>query len=511
MIQKYLQVGAGVPRRRFLIAVARHLSNGDTFRPFQDMPGPRSFPIIGTLYKYFPVIGDYQFERLHRNGEKKLAQYGKIVREEIVKGTNLVWLFDPVDIETLFRHGEGKHPQRLSHLAVLHFRLTRRDVYNTGGLLPTNGPDWARLRTVFQKSLSRPQNVRMYIPMLDEVLTDFVKLIERTACRSPVDDFLHELSRLSLEQTGLVAFDERLGGIAEEPIVLCEKLLEAALTINSCVLGTDQGLHLWKKFKTPLYKKMERAMLHLEKVAIEFVERKAAHLETYKTVDNRVGQSLSLLEQFLQSPDLDRKDVIGMVVDMLLAGADTTAYSSSFALYHLATNPEKQRLLHEEARSLLPTPDSRITTQTLSAAAYTKAVLKESLRLNPISVGVGRILQHDSVFSGYNVPKGTVVVTQNQVSCRQPSNFIRPNEFLPERWLRGHELNEPVHPYLTLPFGHGPRACIAKLLAEQNIQMMLLRIAREFHITWEGRGSLDSISLLINKPDRPLRLQFHKI
>lgn len=42
----------------------------------------------------------------------------------------------------------------------------------------------------------------------------------------------------------------------------------------------------------------------------------------------------------------------------------------------------------------------------LRRASYTKAVIKESLRLNPISVGVGRILQTDVVLNGYQVPKG---------------------------------------------------------------------------------------------------------
>jgi ecdysteroid 25-hydroxylase CYP302A1 len=40
---------------------------------------------------------------------------------------------------------------------------------------------------------------------------------------------------------------------------------------------------------------------------------------------------------------------------------------------------------------------------------------RESLRLNPVSVGVGRILPQDTLLGGYWVPKGTVCVTQNQV------------------------------------------------------------------------------------------------
>jgi hypothetical protein len=45
-----------------------------------------------------------------------------------------------------------------------------------------------------------------------------------------------------------------------------------------------------------------------------------------------------------------------------------------------------------------------------------KAVLKESLRLNPISVGIGRILAQDAVLSGYHVPKGVSMQVYSQGS-----------------------------------------------------------------------------------------------
>ncbi|KAL6423544.1 hypothetical protein ACFW04_010238 [Cataglyphis niger] len=102
--------------------------------------------------------------------------------------------------------------------------------------------------------------------------------------------------------------------------------------------------------------------------------------------------------------------------------------------------------------------------------------------MNPISVGIGRILQTDVILSGYHVPRGTVVVTQNQIICRLPEYFDEPNSFIPERWLRdsNDEINKmrekSVNPYIVLPFGHGPRSCIARRFAEQNLQVLLLRV-----------------------------------
>ncbi len=37
---------------------------------------------------------------------------------------------------------------------------------------------------------------------------------------------------------------------------------------------------------------------------------------------------------------------------------------------------------------------------------------------------------------GYHVPAGTVLVSQNQVSCRLERYFGRPDDFLPSRWDR---------------------------------------------------------------------------
>lgn len=79
-------------------------------------------------------------------------------------------------------------------------------------------------------------------------------------------------------------------------------------------------------------------------------------------------------------------------------------------MYHLGRNLEKQEKLYQEAFNLLPNKSDPITGDTLKQANYAKAVLKETLRLNPISVGVGRILQTDVVLNGYQVPKGVNVI-----------------------------------------------------------------------------------------------------
>lgn len=61
--------------------------------------------------------------------------------------------------------------------------------------------------------------------------------------------------------------------------------------------------------------------------------------------------------------------------------------------------------MYKEASSLLKSKEDKIDDDVLNKATYTKAVIKETFRMNPISVGVGRILQNDAILSGYQVPK----------------------------------------------------------------------------------------------------------
>ena len=210
----------------------------------------------------------------------------------------------------------------------------------------------------------------------------------------------------------------------------------------------------------------------------------------------------TLLGHWLGSNDFDTNDVATAVEDFLLAGVHTSSYTMGFLLYHVANHPQVQDKLRRECALVLEESGGHITKKTLTSAKYASAVLKESLRLNPISIGAGRILAKEAVFGGYRVPKGTVMVSQNQVACRLKEFFENPDLFDPERWMPDSVVPE-VHNFLVLPFGYGPRGCIGKSIAETSMIMFIIRSFSQFTISWDG-GALDCKTLLINKLDSPL-------
>nr|AID54852.1 cytochrome P450 CYP302A1 [Helicoverpa armigera] len=468
-------------------------------KSFEEIPGPKSYPVVGTLYKYMPFIGDYNVEALDKNAWLNYRRYGNLVRE--TPGVNLLHVYDPEDIETVFRQ-DHRYPARRSHVAMYHYRTNKPHVYNTGGLLSTNGPEWWRLRSTFQKNFTSPQSVKNHIESTDSIVTEFVQWLKQINITHN-EDFLPYLNRLNLEVIATVAFNERFNSFSSEEQDLnsrSSKTIAAAFGSNSGIMKLDKGF-MWKLFKTPLYKQLADSQEYLEKVSTEILLER---VHFFKHADNN---DVSLLGSFLQQPNLDLKDVVGMMVDILMAAIDTTAYTTSFALYHISRNPEVQQKMFDEILQLLPTKDTRMSSEIVSKAVYVRSCIKESLRLNPVSIGVGRLTQKEFILRDYLIPKGTVIVTQNMVSSRLQQYVKDPFEFKPERWLRGSTSYENIHPFLSLPFGFGPRSCIARRLAEQNICIILVRLIREYNLKWIG-GELGVQTLLINKPDKPVTLSF---
>ena len=72
----------------------------------------------------------------------------------------------------------------------------------------------------------------------------------------------------------------------------------------------------------------------------------------------------------------------------------------------------------------------------------------------------------------------TLIYTNNQTICLEEEYFERATEFLPERWMRdGSATTRPPSRFVMLPFGYGPRMCIGRRFAEQEIYLALIKVS----------------------------------
>ena len=144
---------------------------------------------------------------------------------------------------------------------------------------------------------------------------------------------------------------------------------------------------------------------------------------------------------------------------ILGAGAVTTAWTLTLAMYHLTVQPDKMERLQEEIRLIMPNPQQPAKLQQLEQLPYLTSVIMESLRLgNGVSTRLARIAPDRSLFfQDWEIPKGTPVGMTSTLIHQDPNVFSQPLEFIPERWLDPQE-KKRLERYLV-PFSKGTRNC----------------------------------------------------
>jgi cytochrome P450 len=175
----------------------------------------------------------------------------------------------------------------------------------------------------------------------------------------------------------------------------------------------------------------------------------------------------------------------------IFAGHDSTSAAICYCFYVLSQHPEALERLREE-HDLVLGPDPAAATTVISTnprivnnLPYTLAVIKETLRLFPPAgtTRAGKPGVSVSDDTGMRCPTDDAIIWVLHVEAhRSPQYWVRPDDFLPERWLVGPEHELYPRPGTWRPFEHGPRNCIAQALVLVELRVILACMAREFNI-----------------------------
>jgi cytochrome P450 len=192
------------------------------------------------------------------------------------------------------------------------------------------------------------------------------------------------------------------------------------------------------------------------------------------------GDVVSALAAAAAGPDgLTTAEVHDHLITLLMAGHETTANALSWTFHLLSGNPEAERELHEELRSL----GGRMPGyQDLPRLRYTKAVIAESLRIYPPAWILARSLTAAADFGGWHAPAGTIVAVSPLLLHHDARWFPDPERFDPARWLDERGKAVPRNAYL--PFGTGPRACIGEQFAWAEATIVLAAVCSH----WSARS-----------------------
>ncbi len=147
------------------------------------------------------------------------------------------------------------------------------------------------------------------------------------------------------------------------------------------------------------------------------------------------------------------------LVTLLAAGHETTATALAWAFELLHRNPRVLARLRAELAT--------------DSEDYLDAVVKETLRIRPVILAVGRVVRGAPFPLGaYAVPPGVEINPSISVLHRRPDVFPAPAEFRPERHL-GPDAPDT---YSWIPFGGGTRRCIGASFATFEMRVVIRRV-----------------------------------
>lgn len=180
------------------------------------------------------------------------------------------------------------------------------------------------------------------------------------------------------------------------------------------------------------------------------------------------------------------------------AGSDTTSSTLHSFVLAMIKHPEVLRRAQKELDEVCG-PSKSPGSQDIRNLPYMQAVMTEvsdqttrvtsfhkgvdtrlqTLRWRPVAPnGVPHMLIQDDTYEGYFLPKGTVVFANTWSIHRDLSEYDRPEEFIPERFVdnkfgsKGSNPNsydDETHRRVTYSFGAGRRVCPGQRLAENSL------------------------------------------
>ncbi|KAL5740676.1 hypothetical protein ACOSQ2_029856 [Xanthoceras sorbifolium] len=234
-----------------------------------------------------------------------------------------------------------------------------------------------------------------------------------------------------------------------------------------------------------LRRKMDRDLGKALEIASKFVRER---LEVKKTVsDDHEKKKKDFLDVLLEfegngkdEPEkISEKDLNIFILEIFLAGSETTSSTIEWALTELLRHPESMNKAKAELAEVVG-PNKKVEETDIDNLPYLRAVIKETMRLHPpIPFLVPRRAIQDTNFQGYHIPKNTQVLVNAWAIGRDPDVWDEPRSYKPERFL-GSKVDYKGNTYELIPFGAGRRMCAGVPLAHKVLHLILGSLLHQF-------------------------------
>ncbi|XP_039732334.1 cytochrome P450 2W1 [Pteropus medius] len=421
-------------------------------------PGPRPLPLIGNLLLLQVDKENSLMELSERYGQVFTIYWGR--QKMVVLG----------GYEAVREALVGTRPK----LTIRPFNAIFQLIQKGRGIFSVSGPPWKASQQFTLRALHDLGVGRR--PVADKVLQELSYLLGQLDHYGGRPFPVALLGWATSNITFTVLFGQRFD--YKDPVFVA--LLE---------LISEVMLHL-ATVRVQLYNVMPRlgALLQLQRPIMRKVAELRAILRTLlearRAPAAEEGPAHSYVEALIRQeadPDgqFDEDDVMACVLDMVLAGTETTAIAIQWAILLMVKHQSVQGRVQEEldrvlGRSRPPQMED------LPSLPYTNAVLHEVQRFISVPPRTSRSLTTDTRLSGYLFPKGTDVILLLNSVLRDKTQWETPHQFNP-----GHFLDADgrfVKREAFMAFSAGRRVCVGEHLARTQVFLLFAGLLQRFHL-----------------------------
>ncbi|KAM9439754.1 cytochrome P450 2C5-like [Clarias gariepinus] len=214
------------------------------------------------------------------------------------------------------------------------------------------------------------------------------------------------------------------------------------------------------------------------------------------------------LTQEKDSPNTEfhYENLIASVLNLFLAGTESTSTTIRYALMLLIKHPEIQTRMQKEIDTVIGQGRSPLM-EDRKSLPFTDAVIHEVQRyIDLVPLGIPHYTTHHIKFRGYTIPKDTVILPLLHSVLRDEEHWERPWTFDPKHFLDTND-NFKKNPAF-LPFSAGKRSCVGESLARMELFIFLVTLLQHFTFTTpEGPESIDATPEISGFANLPRKYQ----
>ncbi|KAK7534108.1 cytochrome P450 [Phyllosticta citribraziliensis] len=421
----------------------------------------------------------------------RFKQYGQTY-STLRLGTPLIMTNEPANLQAVLA-------TRFKDFALGPFRQPAMGHFLGKGIFTTDGAHWAASRAMIRPNFARDQVADL--AMLESHVQDLLAVLPRDG-HTEVD--LQELFfRLTIDSATAFLFGKSADTLKEklysnDPAMTRQGAKFAAAFAaaqEECLSFVQMGpLAALLKCKAKVGDG-ELAVDVVHSYVDQFVDEAVRYRQSLDEKQHAFGAADSPKEDKyvflheLAKQTTDKRRIRDELLNVLLAGRDTTASLLGNLFFVLARRPDVWAKLKQEIAVL----DGRTPTyEELRGFRYLKWCLNESLRIHPVVPINTRLATADTMLPVGGGPSGTspIFVKRGTAVVYCPFTLHRRRDvwgadadvFRPERW-EGLKVG-----WEYLPFNGGPRICVGQQYALTEAGYATVRMVQEFEALEGCRG-----------------------